>query len=115
MSLKFSDARRFGRTATGLLLVVGPATLLIGSIISPDTDHKNKLRELAAVSAHKGTYLAGGLIFLLGTILMTFAAIGVIRMFRGRRGVHARPGGRSDAGTARHRRRGLVCPRRDGV
>ena len=87
MSLKFSDARRFGRTATGLLLVVGPATLLIGSIISPDTDHKNKLRELAAVSAHKGTYLAGGLIFLLGTILMTFAAIGVIRMFRGRQGV----------------------------
>ena len=87
MSLKFSDARSFGRTATGLLLVVGPATLLIGSIISPDTDHKDKVRELAAVSAHKGTYLVGGLIFLLGTILLTFAAIGLIRMFRGRRGI----------------------------
>lgn len=87
MSLKFSDARSFGRTATGLLLIVGPAILLIGSIVSPDTDHSNKVRELAAISAHEGTYLAGGLIFLLGTILLTFAAIGVIRMFRGRQGV----------------------------
>jgi hypothetical protein len=60
LSLKFSDARSFGRTATGLLLIVGPATLLIGSIISPNTDHSNKIRELAAISAHKGTYLVGG-------------------------------------------------------
>jgi hypothetical protein len=85
--LKFFDARNFGRTATGLLLIAGPALLVIGSIVSPNTDHKNKLRELAAVAAHKSTYLAGGLIFLVGTSLMIFAGVGLIRMFRGSRGI----------------------------
>lgn len=85
--MKFSDARNFARTATGLLLIAAPVALVIGSIVSPNTDHNNKIRELAAVAAHKSTYLVGGLIFLLGTILMVFAGIGLIRMFRGSRGV----------------------------
>jgi hypothetical protein len=85
--LKFSDARNFARTATGLLLIAGPALLTIGAIVSPNTDHKNKVSELAAIAAHKGTYLASGLIFLLATVLMVFAGMGVIRMFRGPRGV----------------------------
>jgi hypothetical protein len=85
--LRFSDARNFGRTATGLALIGGPLLFLIASIVSPDTDHKNKLRELAAVSAHKGTYLLSLYIWLLGTILLMGAAVGLIRMFRGRGGV----------------------------
>jgi hypothetical protein len=85
--LKFSDARNFGRTVTGLLLISAPALLVIGSIVAPDTDHKNKLRELSAIAAHKGTYVVSGVIFLLGTLLMVFAGAGLIRMFRGRRGV----------------------------
>jgi hypothetical protein len=85
--LKFSDARNFARTSTGLLLIAGPAVLLIGSIVSPDTDHKNKAQELAAIAAHKGTYLLGGLLFLLATTLMVFAGFGLVRMFRGPRGV----------------------------
>ena len=85
--LKLSDARNFARTSTGLLLIAAPALLVLGSIVSPNTDHKDKVRELAAVAAHKGTYLAGGLIFLVGTLLVVFAGIGLIRMFRGSRGV----------------------------
>lgn len=87
MLSKFSDARRFGRTATGLLLIAGPALLVIASIVSPNTDHDSKLRELAAIAAHKGTYLVSGLMFLLGSFVILFAGVGVIRMFRGRRGV----------------------------
>lgn len=85
--LKFSDARSFSRTATGLLLIAGPALLTLGAIVAPDTDHDNKLRQLAAIAAHKGSYLAGGLIFLVATFLLTFAGAGVIRLFRGPRGV----------------------------
>ena len=85
--LKLSDARNFARTSTGLLLIAGPALLTIGAIVQPDTDHKNKVVELAAVAAHKGTYVASGLIFLLGSTLMVFAGAGVIRLFRGSRGV----------------------------
>jgi hypothetical protein len=85
--LRFSDARNFGRTATGLLLFVGPALLLIAGVVSPDTDHKNKLAELNAIAAHKGSYLAGGLIWLAASVLLVFAAFGLIKLFRGPRGV----------------------------
>ena len=85
--LKFSDARNFARTSTGLLLIAGPAILLLASIISPNTDHDNKLKELATVAAHKGTYLWGGLLFLLATVLMMYAGFCLVRLFRGSRGV----------------------------
>jgi hypothetical protein len=85
--LRFSDARNFGRTLTGLCLIGGPLLFLIGGIISPDTDHDNKLRELAAVAAHKGAYLANAYFFLAGAVLLIIASIGLIRFFRGPRGV----------------------------
>ena len=85
--LKFSDARRLGRSLTGICLIGAPALFLIASIVQPDTDHKNKLRELNAIAAHKGTYLASGLLYLLAGIVLIAAAIGVIRLFRGPRGV----------------------------
>src|SRR5204863_273439 len=68
-------------------LAGAPALFLIASIVQPDTDHKNKLRELNAIAAHKGTYLASGLLYLLAGIVLIAAAIGVIRLFRGPRGV----------------------------
>jgi hypothetical protein len=85
--LRFSDARNFGRTLTGLLLFLAPATLLVAQIISPNTDHKDKLRELNAVAAHKGIYLFSGLIFLLGGLMIVAMGVGVMRLFRGPRGV----------------------------
>ena len=85
--LKFSDARRLGRSLTGICLIGAPVLFLIASIVQPDTDHKNKLRELNAIAAHKGTYLASGLLYLLAGIVLIAAAIGVIRLFRGPRGV----------------------------
>ena len=87
--LRFSDARNFGRTATGLALIVGPLLFLISSIVQPNTDHKDKLKELAAVSAHKGTYLLSGVLFLVAAIVLIFAAVGLVKLFRGPRGVTA--------------------------
>jgi hypothetical protein len=85
--LRFSDARNFGRTATGLLLIVGPVLLLIAGVISPQTDHKNKVAELNAIAAHKSSYLTSGLIWLAGSVVLVFAAFGLIKLFRGSRGV----------------------------
>jgi hypothetical protein len=85
--LRFSDARNFGRTGTALALIVGPLLLLISEIVSPNTDHKNKLRELAAVASHKGTYLLSGVLWLAGSIVLMLAAIGLVKLFRGPRGV----------------------------
>jgi hypothetical protein len=87
--LRFSDARSFGRTLTGLLLFVAPAVLLISTIISPNTDHKNKVQELNAVAAHKGTYLLSGVLFLVGGLLIIAMGIGIMRLFRGDGGVTA--------------------------
>jgi drug/metabolite transporter (DMT)-like permease len=84
---KFSDARSFGRSLTGICLIGAPVLFLVASIIAPDTDHKNKLRELNAVAAHKGTYLVSGLLYLLAGIVLIVAAIGLVRLFRGPRGV----------------------------
>ena len=52
--LKFSDARNFGRTFTGLALIAGPLVFLIAQIVSPDVDNDNKLTELNDIAAHKG-------------------------------------------------------------
>lgn len=87
--LRFSDARNFGRTLTGLLLFAAPATLLIATAIQPNTDHKNKLQELNAIAAHKGMYLVSGIVFLLGGVLIVALGPGIMRLFRGPKGVTA--------------------------
>ena len=83
--LKFSDARNFGRTLTGLALIVGPLLLLLSSIVSPNTDNDNKLKELNSVAAHKSAYLWGSVLFLLGSLALLAASVGIIHLFRNRR------------------------------
>lgn len=87
--LRFSDARNFGRTLTGLLLFVAPAVLLISTVLSPNTDHKNKVQELNAVAAHSGMYLFSGVLFLVGGMLIVAMGVGIMRLFRGNGGVTA--------------------------
>ena len=83
--LRFSDARNFGRTLTGLALIVGPLVMLVGGIIGPDTDNDNKLKELNSVAAHKSAYIIGSALFLVSTIILLAASVGIIHVFRGRR------------------------------
>ena len=89
--LRFSDARNFGRTATGLLLIVGPLLLLVGSIVGPDTGDgnsvKDKLHELATVQAHKGSFLLGNIIFMTAGLCLVLAGFGLVKYFKGPRGV----------------------------
>ena len=74
--LRFSDARNFGRTATGLLLIVGPLLLIVGGIVGPDTGDgnsvKDKLHELAVVQSHKGSFLLGNIIFMVAGLCLGF-------------------------------------------
>jgi hypothetical protein len=83
--LRFSDARNFGRTLTGLALIVGPLLMLVASIVSPNTDNDNKLKELNSVAAHKSAYLWGSVLFLLSTLVLLAASVGIIHLFRNRR------------------------------
>lgn len=80
--LRFSDARNFGRTLTGLALIVGPLVMLVASIISPNADNENKLKELNSVAAHKSAYLWGSVLFLVGTLILLAASVGIIHLFR---------------------------------
>lgn len=83
--LRFSDARNFGRTLTGLALIAGPALMLVASIVTPNTDNDNKLKELNNVAAHKSAYLWGSVLFLLGTLTLLAASVGIIHLFRNTR------------------------------
>ena len=83
--LRFSDARNFGRTLTGLALIAGPLLMLVASIVTPNTDNDNKLKELNSVAAHKSAYLWGSVLFLLGTLILLAASVGIIHLFRNRR------------------------------
>jgi hypothetical protein len=83
--LRFSDGRNFGRTLTGLCLIVGPVLYLIASIVGPDVDDDNKAKELANIAANKGSYLVSGVLWLLAAIVLIAASIGIIHMFRGRK------------------------------
>jgi hypothetical protein len=89
--LRFSDARNFGRTATASLLFAVPVLFTVATLVGPKTDYGNSVndhrRELANVAAHKGTYLLSGILFLLASVFLVFLAIGVIKLFRGPRGV----------------------------
>jgi Domain of unknown function (DUF4386) len=85
MILRFSDSRNFGRTLAGLAFIVGPTLMLVGSIVSPDTDNSNKLKELNKVAAHKSAYIIGAVLFLLGTLVLLAASVGIIHLFRARR------------------------------
>ena len=83
--LRFSDARNFGRTLTGLALIAGPLLMLVASIVTPNTDNDNKLKELNSVAAHKSAFLWGNVLFLLGTLILLAASVGIIHLFRNRR------------------------------
>jgi hypothetical protein len=83
--LRLSDARNFGRTLTGLLLIAGPLVMLVAQIFAPDIDDDDKVKELAGIAAHTTAYVASGLAFLLGSLCLLGGAIGVIHLFRGRR------------------------------
>src|SRR3954447_21575996 len=83
--LRFSDARNFGRTLTGLALIAGPLVMLVASIVTPHTDNDNKLKELNSVAAHKSSYLYGSVLFLPGTLILLAASVGIIHLFRNRR------------------------------
>jgi hypothetical protein len=83
--LRFSDARNFGRTLTGLALIAGPLLMLLAGIIGPDTENDNKLKELNSVAAHKSAYIFGSVLFLLSTLVLLAASVGIIHLFRGRR------------------------------
>src|SRR5436305_5622254 len=85
--LRFSDARNFGRTLTGICLIAGALVLLIQSIVAPSTDHKNKTHELSAIASHKSSYIVSALLLFAAGVLLVPAAIGLIRAFRGPRGV----------------------------
>jgi hypothetical protein len=58
---------------------------LTSTIISPETDSKNKLKELANVAAHKHAYIFSALLFLVAALVMTAAMIGLIHVFSERR------------------------------
>jgi Domain of unknown function (DUF4386) len=83
--LRFSDGRNFGRTLTGLCLIVGPILYLIAAVVSPDTDNDNKAKELANIAANKGSYLVGNMLWLAAGIVLMAASVGIIHMFRGRK------------------------------
>jgi hypothetical protein len=48
-------------------------------------DDDDKLKELANVAANKGSYLFGGILFLVGSLVLLAASVGVIRLFANRR------------------------------
>jgi hypothetical protein len=85
--LRFSDARNFGRTLTGLLLIAAPVMFLLSDVVQKDIDDDNKTKELANVAAHKSNYLLTNFLFLIGGLFLIGAGVGLIKMFRGPRGV----------------------------
>jgi hypothetical protein len=83
--LRLSDARNFGRTLTGLCLILGPLLFVLASAVGPDVDDDDKVKELANVAADKGMYLLGNILFLAGSVVLLGASVGLIRFFADRR------------------------------
>src|ERR687893_599733 len=82
--LRLSDARNFGRTLTGLSLVAGPLCLLIGQALVPGDEGEGAAR-LARIAENKAIYAVSLILFLLGSLLLLAASVGLIRLFRASR------------------------------
>jgi Domain of unknown function (DUF4386) len=81
--LRFSDSRNFSRTLAGLGLIVGPALLVVGSLLSPASDD-NTAQYLQNVADGKDAYFASAVLFLFGGYLLIPGVLGIIRLMRGR-------------------------------
>jgi hypothetical protein len=82
--LRLSDARNFGRTLTGLALIAGPLFLLIAQVLVPGEETDGAAR-LARIAENKAVYAVSAVLFLLGSLFLLAASVGLIRLFRASR------------------------------
>ncbi|MGH2955014.1 MAG: hypothetical protein ACRDK9_13555 [Solirubrobacterales bacterium] len=83
--LRLSDGRNFGRTLTGLALIVGPALLLIAAIIGSSIDADDAAERFAEIADNETAYVISVIVFLFASLTLLVASAGLLRLFRGRR------------------------------
>ena len=81
--LKVSDRRNFGRTFTGLALIIGPALMLVSQIFTSSYDAEAAAERFAAIAQNEAGYVLSLVLFLLGALFLLGGSIGLLHAFRG--------------------------------
>lgn len=85
--LKLSDRRNFARTYTGLALMLAPALMLIATIVGGamiGVDADEAAERFQQIADNQTAYVLGSVLYLLGSLLLLGASVGLIHLFRGR-------------------------------
>ena len=84
--LKLSDRHNFARTYTGLALILGPALMLIATILGNliGVDANEAAQRFRQIADNQTVYVVGSVLLLLGSLLLLAASVGLIHLFRGR-------------------------------
>lgn len=79
----------FARAVLAGCLVAAPVLWAIATLVGPNTDHGSsaaeQLKDLNAVAAHKGAYVASNTVFLLGGLVLILGAYAIVHVYRGRK------------------------------
>jgi hypothetical protein len=75
------DSRTFTRTLAGVSLIVGPLLLFVGTLIGPEFEDDSR-EWLEKISDNEGTFIAGAILFLLGSYVLIPGVLGIIRLVR---------------------------------
>ncbi len=82
--LKISDRRNFGRTFTGLALMLGPTLMLLSAITGISVDAEGAAERFEQIAQNEAAYALSGILFLVGALLLLVGSIGLLHFFRGR-------------------------------
>ena len=85
--LKLSDRRNFARTYTGLALILAPALILLATIVGSamiGVDADEAAERFRQIADNQTAYVLGSVLYLLGSLLLLGASVGLIHLFRGR-------------------------------
>jgi hypothetical protein len=81
--LKLSDGRNFGRTFTGLALIVGPLLMLVATLLGLSVDAQTAAGRFSQIAVNQTAYVLSAILFLVGALFFLGASAGLLHAFRG--------------------------------
>src|SRR5256885_6457696 len=81
--LNLSDAHHLRKTVAGACMILAPACYLASAIVGPSSDN-NSAAIIRATAAHQDRFYIATVLFIVGTVLLLPALLGLMHLMRER-------------------------------
>lgn len=82
--MRSSERRNPARMYTGIALILGPTLMLAATIVGLAVDADDAAERFQQIAENETAYVLSGILFLLATLLLLGASVGLIHLFRTR-------------------------------